>query len=47
MRDGLYRVVYGSICAGFVIHHGQAVSCAPVLRSRIAYWKTIAKRISA
>lgn len=32
MTDGLYRVEYGSICAGFVVRDGRVVRCAPILR---------------
>jgi hypothetical protein len=30
--DGLYRVVFGSICAGFIIRGRKLAECAPVLR---------------
>ncbi len=46
MRDGLYRVKTSYLCAGFVIKHGQIIQCAPILRKKIKYWMTIAKRIS-
>jgi len=45
MKDGLYRVEYKGICAGFVVHHGRVTRCAPVLRRRMAFWKTIAERV--
>ena len=45
MKDGLYRVVYKGICAGFVVKDGEVVDCAPVLRKNIRFWKTIAKWI--
>jgi len=32
VRDGLYQVTVGSLCAGFVIEGGKVVRCAPVLR---------------
>lgn len=38
MRDGLYQVDYGSICAGFVIEGGRLAACAPILERRFAYW---------
>jgi len=45
MTDGLYRVTTTYLCAGFVMQNGHVVTCAPVLRKRLAYWKTIALRI--
>lgn len=45
MRDGLYQVTTKYLCAGFVIRNGRVVDCAPILRKRIDYWKTIAVRI--
>lgn len=43
--DGLYRVVTSYLCAGFVIECGAVTMCAPILRRKLAYWKTIAVRI--
>lgn len=45
MPDGLYQVTTPYLCAGFVIEGGRVTSCAPILRKRLAYWMTIAKRI--
>jgi hypothetical protein len=45
LTDGLYQVTTGYFCAGFVIENGKVTSCAPVLKKRIEYWKTIAKLI--
>lgn len=45
LRDGLYEVTTRYLCAGFVIRGGKVTQCAPILRKRIEYWKTIAKRI--
>lgn len=45
MKDGLYRVEYKGICAGFAVKGGKVIACAPVLRRRMAYWKTIAERV--
>lgn len=45
MSDGLYRVTTGYLCAGFVVEHGRVTMCAPVLRRRLAYWRTVAVRI--
>lgn len=46
MTDGLYRVTTRHFCAGFVVRDGRLVMCAPILRKRIAYWQTVAVRIS-
>lgn len=43
--DGLYRVTTSYLCAGFVIKEGLVTHCAPILRKRLAYWMTVAKRI--
>jgi hypothetical protein len=45
MRDGLYRVVTSYLCAGFVVEDGKIIFCAPILRKKISYWKTIAEWI--
>lgn len=45
MPDGLYRVVTSYLCAGFVVRDGRVVECAPVLRKRLAYWRTVARRV--
>lgn len=45
MEDGVYRVVSGAICAGYVVEGGRVVSCAPVLRRRIDYWMTKGVRV--
>jgi hypothetical protein len=34
VRDGLYQVTRGAICAGFVVTDGRVRECAPVLRAR-------------
>lgn len=46
MDDGLYRVVTSHFVAGFVMKDGRITVCAPILRKRIGYWMTVAKRIS-
>lgn len=46
LSDGLYRVTTSYLCAGFVIEGGQVTLCAPILRAKLAYWKTIAKKVS-
>lgn len=45
LRDGLYRVKTSYLCAAFVIVNGRVTVCAPILRNKIDYWKTIARRI--
>jgi hypothetical protein len=47
MKDGLYRVATRYLCAGFVVQGGRVVECAPILNRRIAYWMTVAVRVSA
>lgn len=45
MVDGLYQVTTNKLCAGFIVKNGKLQWIAPILRKRIDYWKTIAKRI--
>lgn len=47
MQDGLYEVDYKQINAGFYIENGRLLYCAPVLRKRFDFWKTIAKKVLA
>jgi len=42
MKNGLYQVLYKGICAGFVVENGNVIECAPILRSKLVFWKTIA-----
>ena len=42
MKDGLYQVVTLYLCAGFVVEGNRVMNCAPILKNRIAYWKTVA-----
>ena len=46
MSDGLYQVTTRYFCAGFVIERGAVAACAPILRKRIAYWMTVARKIN-
>ncbi len=46
MKDGLYRVEYKGICAGFTIENGKVKEYAPILKSKIEFWKTIAKKVN-
>jgi hypothetical protein len=45
LHDGLYRVNWRGICAGFEVKNGRIKNCAPILRRRIDFFKTIAERI--
>jgi hypothetical protein len=45
LSDGLYQVTTPYLCAGFVMRDGVIVAAAPILRKRMAYYFTIAKRI--
>ena len=45
LGDGLYRVTTKYLCAGFVIEDGRVVMCAPILRNRMEYWKTVAVKV--
>lgn len=45
MKDGLYQVTTGYLCAGFVIKDRKVTMCAPILRNKINYWMTVARWI--
>jgi len=47
MKDGLYQVTTGSLCAGFVVENGKITTCAPILRKLTVtgYWHILAKHI--
>lgn len=45
LYEGLHQVVYKNICAGFVVKNGKIVECAPILKKKIDYWVTVAKRV--
>ena len=45
MIDGLYQVTTRYLCAGFVVESGTVTRCAPILRKKLAYWQTIARRV--
>ena len=47
MEDGLYRVVTDHFVAGFVVEDGKVISCAPILRKRLEYWKTVAVKVQS
>lgn len=44
--DGLYQVDRYGICAGFVVENGMVTLCAPILRKKLYWWMTQARRIS-
>jgi hypothetical protein len=46
MQDGLYQVTTSYLCAGFVVENGAVTLCAPILRKRLDYWKTVARKVS-
>jgi len=46
LRDGLYRVTTGYLCAGFVVRAGRVVMCAPILRKRLKWWMTQAVEVN-
>ncbi|QGJ91966.1 hypothetical protein SEA_KEELAN_1 [Gordonia phage Keelan] len=46
MKDGLYQVSTNYLCAGFIVEDGKVIECAPILRRKLGYWKTIAIRLS-
>jgi hypothetical protein len=45
MQDGFYIVSTKYLYAGFVIEGGKLTMCAPILRKKFEYWKTIARRV--
>lgn len=46
LEDGLYRVKTSYLCAGFEVEDGKVLYCAPILRRKLAYWMTIAEKVS-
>jgi hypothetical protein len=45
MKDGLYQVTTNYLCAGFIVKGGKVTACAPILKNKLSYWQTVAKRI--
>jgi len=43
MRDGLYRVEWKNVCAGFVVAENRVIACAPVLRKKFRMWYCFAE----
>lgn len=48
--EALYQVRTAYLCAAFVVRedlfgHGEVVACAPILRKRLDYWRTLAVRV--
>lgn len=46
MTDGLYQVTTPYLCAGFVVEGGRVTRCAPILRKRLTYWITVARKVA-
>lgn len=46
LADGLYRVVTNDLCAGFVVRNDRVVDCAPILRTRLDHWWTVAQPVA-
>lgn len=46
VSDGLYRVTTRYLCAGFVVEGGRVTMCAPILRKKLDYWMTVARKVS-
>jgi hypothetical protein len=44
LSDGLYEVTTNWLCAGFIVKDGFVVWCAPILRKKLLYWMTVAKK---
>jgi hypothetical protein len=42
MKDGLYRVTASYLCAGFILKKNKVIKCAPILKRKTDYWKSIA-----
>lgn len=47
LRDGLYRVTTGYLCAGFVVRDGRVVMCAPILRRKLEWWTLQAVEVTS
>jgi hypothetical protein len=45
MEDGLYQVTTKYLCAGFIVRDSRVIACAPILRKKLKYWKTIAIKV--
>lgn len=46
LEDGTYQVTMPYFCAGFTVVGGEVVRCAPILRLKLAYWMTKAKKVA-
>jgi len=42
LKDGLYQVTIKYLCAGFLVRDGKVILCAPILKKKFEYFKTIA-----
>jgi hypothetical protein len=45
MKDGIWVVYTSYLCAAFIVENGEVTRCAPILRKKLNYWKTVAKRL--
>ena len=43
MKDGLYRVTTPIVCAGFTVRSGGLDACAPIIRTNVGFFITIAE----
>lgn len=46
LKNGLYQVTTKYLCAGFIIKDNKVIKCAPILRRKLSYFKTIGKWIT-
>lgn len=46
LPDGVYQVTTSYLCAGFDVKGGRVTACAPILRRKLGYWMTVAKRVA-
>lgn len=46
LADGLYQVTTSYLCAGFLVENGKVTDCAAILRKKLSYWITIAKKVN-
>lgn len=44
-KNGLFQVTTSYLCAAFTLEGGAVQSCAPILRKKLTYWKTIAVKV--
>ena len=44
-KNGLFQVTTDYLCAAFTLEAGVVKSCAPILRKKLDYWRTVAKKV--